>query len=57
MIHILSLSRQLTKTVFYKPVIATINATHFAEIIVDKIVCYHGLLSFDVTNSNYFSFP
>ena len=40
----------LTKMVHYKPVKITINTLELAEVIIDMVVRYHGLLDFIISD-------
>ena len=47
---ILVIVNRLTKIVYYKPVKVTIHALGLAEVIIDVVVRYHGLLDLIVTD-------
>ena len=47
---ILVIVDQLTKMVHYKPVKITINTPGLAEVIIDVVICYHGLLDLIITD-------
>ena len=44
----------LTKMVYYKPVKIIINLPRLAEVIIDVVICHHGLLDSIVTNKGFF---
>ena len=47
---ILVIVDRLTKMVYYELVKITINAPGFVEVIINMVVCHHGLLNSIVTN-------
>ena len=48
--YIIVIVDRLTKMIHYKPVKITINAPGLAEVIIDVIICYHGLPDSIVTD-------
>ena len=42
----------LTKMIYYKPVKINFNALRLVEIIIDMVVCHHGLLNSIVTDKS-----
>ncbi len=51
---ILVIVDQLTKMVHYVPVKVTINAPGLAEVIIDVVMCHHGVLESIVTDQGSF---
>ena len=49
---ILVIVDRVTKMVYYKPVKITINAADLAEVIINTIVCHHGLPNSIVTDGD-----
>ena len=50
---ILVIVDRLTKMVYYEPVKITINTLGFAEVIIDVVVCHHGLPDSIVTDRGF----
>ena len=40
----------LTKMIYYKPIKVTINILALAKIIIDMVICYHGIFESIVIN-------
>ena len=51
---ILAIVDWVTKMVHYKPIKITINALKLAKVIIEVIVCHHGILDSIVTNKSSF---